>query len=98
MPYIRTVSDLRNKYKQISKLCHDEDEPVFITKNGKNDMVLMSLTLYEKKKTLYEKQQALLEIYQKLSEAEAESEPSKTKISHRQLMDEMKAKINEKKI
>jgi len=48
--------------------------------------------------SLYEKQQALLEIYQKLSEAEAESESSKTKISHRQLMDEMKAKINEKKI
>jgi DNA-binding transcriptional regulator GbsR (MarR family) len=47
------------------------------------------------RQSLYEKQQALLEIYQKLCEAEAESETSKTKVSHRQLMDEMKANLND---
>jgi hypothetical protein len=47
------------------------------------------------RQSLYEKQQALLELYQKLYEAEAESESNKTKISHRQLMDEMKANLND---
>lgn len=88
MPNIRPVSDLRNNFKQISELCHEEGEPVFLTKNGKGDMVVMS-------QALYEKQKALLELYQKLGEAETESESNTTKISHRQLMDEMRAKLNE---
>ena len=91
MPNIRPVSDLRNNFKKISELCHEEGEPVFLTKNGKGDMVVMS-------QALYEKQKALLELYQKLGEAETEKELNTTTISHKQLMDEMKAKLNEKKV
>lgn len=91
MPNIRPVSDLRNNFKKISELCHEEGEPVFLTRNGKGDMVVMS-------QALYEKQKALLELYQKLGEAETEKELNTTKISHKQLMDEMKAKLNEKKV
>lgn len=88
MPNIRPVSDLRNNFKQISKLCHEEGEPVFLTKNGKGDMVVMS-------QALYDKQQALIELYQKLGEAELESESNKNRISHKDLIKEMKAKLNE---
>ena len=88
MPNIRPVSDLRNNFKKISELCHEEGEPVFLTKNGKGDMVVMS-------QALYDKQKALLELYQKLGVAETENESNSTKISHKQLMDEMKAKLNE---
>ena len=65
MPNIRPISDLRNKANDISEFCHKEREPVFITKNGVGDMVVMSIETYER-------QQALLDLYEKLVEAEAE--------------------------
>ena len=48
MAIIKPISDLRNKSKQISKLVHESREPVFITKNGEGDMVLMSMQEYRK--------------------------------------------------
>ncbi len=65
MPNIRPISDLRNNANEISEFCHNAREPVFITKNGVGDMVVMSIEVYER-------QQALLELYSKLSEAEEE--------------------------
>lgn len=65
MPTIRPISDLRNHANEISEFCHREREPVFITKNGTGDMVVMSIEDYER-------QQVLIELYSKLSEAEAE--------------------------
>ena len=47
MPNIRPSSDLRNKYNEISEFCHKYNEPVFITKNGAGDLVLMSNAEYE---------------------------------------------------
>jgi len=62
MPQIRPIKDLRNT-TEISELCHQLKEPVFITKNGYGDLVLMSMETYEKK-------MAQLELDQKLGEAE----------------------------
>ena len=42
MAVIRPCADLRNNYNEISKICHQTKEPVFITKNGYNDLVIMS--------------------------------------------------------
>jgi PHD/YefM family antitoxin component YafN of YafNO toxin-antitoxin module len=72
----------------ISDLCHTNAEPIFITKNGHGDMVVMS-------QALYEQQQTLIELYQKLAEAEVESETNKTRVSHKDLMAKMRAKISE---
>lgn len=47
MPNIRPITDLRNTNK-ISDICHAKDEPVFITKNGYGDLVIMSIETYEK--------------------------------------------------
>lgn len=65
MPAIRPISDLRNKTHEISDLCHESDEPVFITKNGAGDLVVMSLEAYERT-------QAQLDLYRLLGEAEAD--------------------------
>lgn len=65
MPNIRPISDLRNSANEISEFCHHQFEPVFITKNGVGDMVVMSMEMYER-------QQALLNLYGKLAEAETE--------------------------
>lgn len=48
MPTIRPSADLRNSYNEISSFCHKYDEPVFITKNGKGDLAVMSVEAYEK--------------------------------------------------
>ncbi len=47
MAIIRPSADLRNKYNEISKICHETNEPVFITKNGYNDLVILSNEAYE---------------------------------------------------
>ena len=46
MPQIRPITDLRNT-TEISELCHAKREPVFITKNGYGDLVVMSIETYE---------------------------------------------------
>ena len=47
MPSIRPSADLRNSYNEISDFCHQCSEPVFITKNGKGDLAVMSIEAYE---------------------------------------------------
>ena len=47
MPNIRSSADLRNNYNDISSFCHQYSEPVFITKNGKGDLAVMSIETYE---------------------------------------------------
>ncbi len=47
MPIIRPSSDLRNKYNEISTICHQTKSPVYITKNGAGDLAVMSIELYE---------------------------------------------------
>ena len=46
MPQIRPITDLRNT-SEISAPCHARREPVFITKNGYGDLVVMSIETYE---------------------------------------------------
>jgi len=48
MPSIRPSSDLRNKYNEISEFCHQYSEPVYITKNGKGDLAVMSIETFER--------------------------------------------------
>jgi PHD/YefM family antitoxin component YafN of YafNO toxin-antitoxin module len=47
MPSIRKSADLCNNYNEISSFCHEYREPVFITKNGEGDLVVMSIETYE---------------------------------------------------
>ena len=46
MPQIRPITDLRNT-NEISELFHARREPLFITKNGYGDLVVMSIEAYE---------------------------------------------------
>ncbi len=47
MPSIKSSTDLRNNYNEISAFCHKSREPVFITKNGQGDLAVMSIETYE---------------------------------------------------
>ena len=47
MALIRPSVDLRNNYSEISKICHETKEPIYITKNGTNDLVILSDEAFE---------------------------------------------------
>lgn len=54
MPTIRSSAELRNNYNEISTFCHTYTEPVFITKNGKGDLAVMSIEAYERMTSCFE--------------------------------------------
>lgn len=47
MPHIRSSADLRDNYDEISALCHEHAEPVFIKEDGKSSLVAISIELYD---------------------------------------------------
>jgi prevent-host-death family protein len=83
VPKIRPVSDLRNKFSDISRTVHGSNEPVFLTKNGRGDMVVMSLEAYEQ--NLFAS-----EIYLKLKEAEYQAVSVKKRYTHDEAMTELR--------
>ena len=46
MPQIIPIKDLKNA-SEISDMCHKTEEPIYVTKNGYGDMVIMSMEVYE---------------------------------------------------
>ena len=54
MPNIKSSTDLRNNYNEISSFCHETGEPIFITKNGRGDLAVMSIDLFNKLMGKYE--------------------------------------------
>lgn len=54
MPTIKSSAELRNNYNEISTFCHNYPEPVFITKNGKGDLAVMSIETYEELTSRFE--------------------------------------------
>ncbi|SCM83694.1 Prevent-host-death family protein [uncultured Sporomusa sp.] len=89
MPHIRPVSDLRNNFTDISRIVHETAEPVFLTKNGYGDMVVMSMEAFERF-------QFESEVYFKLKEAEQEAQLTNARYSHKEIFDELKAKLASK--
>ena len=71
MPRIIPIRDLKNT-AAISQMCSESTEPIYVTKNGYGEMVLMSMKAYEEKF-------AMLELYEKLQKAEEEIKAGKTK-------------------
>ena len=86
MPRIRPVSDLRNNFADISRMVHETSEPVFLTKNGHGDMVVMSIEAYERK-------QFESEIFFKLKEAQLEAESTDVRYSHEEVFSDLRSKL-----
>ncbi len=83
MPKIVPIRDLKNT-TAISNLCHESNEPIFITKNGYGDMVIMSMESFEKS-AFYNN------LYEKISLAEEDLKQNKVSSA-----DEAVEKIKEK--
>ncbi|HUC88216.1 MAG TPA: type II toxin-antitoxin system Phd/YefM family antitoxin [Candidatus Binatia bacterium] len=88
MPIIKPISNLRNKSNEISDLVHRSNEPVFITRNGEGDMVLMSMPHYS---------QLLLKVdlMSKLTKAQAGYASGDRGRSLNDVMNDLRARVNE---
>lgn len=88
MDMIRPVSDLRNHFADISKTVHQTRQPVFLTKNGYGDMVVMSMEAYENL-------QFESEVFHKLQEAEREAKTTSVRYSSKDVLNAAKEAIRE---
>lgn len=86
MKMIRPVSDLRNHFAEISKTVHETEQPVFLTKNGYGDMVVLSMDAYENL-------QFESEVYHKLQAAERKAALTDTRYSAKAVLQAMKEEI-----
>ena len=83
MPRIIPIRDLKDT-AAISQMCSESPEPIYITKNGYGNMVIMSMEAYEKK-------MFMADVYSKLAEAEAEVREGKVSDA-REGLTELRAK------
>ena len=88
VPTIRPITELENT-TNISNLCHEVKAPIFITKNGYSDMVIMSIDTYERG-------MALLEIYNKLDEAEEQLNLELPTKSHKEMISNLRGRTHAK--
>ena len=88
MPVIKPISDLRNRAKEISDLAETIDEPIFITRNGEGDLVVMSMAHYGKL-------QLKLELFSKLAVAQAQRARGDRGRTLSQVMTDIRKRIRE---
>ena len=81
---IKSSTSLRNNYVGISSLAHQTQEPIFITKNGEGDLVVMSVEAFEERDKVLKHREAVLEA--ELSRLSGEATFS---------IEEMKIRLNE---
>jgi len=90
MPIIKPISNLRNKSNELSKIANDSDEPIYITKNGEGDMVVMSIAHYSKL-------QRKIDLLSKLSVAQHQKGEGDSGKSLKQVMTKIRTIINDQK-
>lgn len=88
---IKPSTALRNEYNDISRFCKEKMQPVFLTKNGEGDLVVMSIETY-----LYREE--MLDLREKLLEAEAAKISGAKKYTIEEVSERLKGLINGNKI
>lgn len=85
---IKSSTTLRNNYNLISNLAHEMDDPIYITKNGEGDLVVMSMESFEKR-------EELLKLRTKIMIAENERLSEKQSVSFDKVKQRLEVKFNE---
>ncbi len=87
MPIIKPISNLRNKTREIAALCHEQDEPVYLTTNGEGDLVVMSIEHFEKLN-------AKIDLFEKLAVAQSQVAAGEKGITHTQMMQKLRRRAH----
>ena len=87
MIQIRPVSDLRNSFPKIEELVVNQNQTVYLTKNGYGSMVVMSIEKYEK---------IIGDVEEKLDYADKIAEETDVRYTHDEVFSNIRRKINEK--
>ena len=82
---IKSSTSLRNDYTSISALAHEQQEPIYITKNGEGDLVVMSIEAFEKREEII-KLRSKIELAEKSRSA---GEPTFTLEQSKQRLEEI---------
>ena len=59
---IKSSTSLRNQYNEISDYCKETGQPVYLTKNGEGDLVVMSIKAFEERESILRIKEKLLEV------------------------------------
>lgn len=88
MIHIKPSAAIRNNYNEISKLCKNTGEPVYLTKNGEGDMVVMDINAFARR-------ESMLKLREQLVEAEESRIRGEKTYSIEEVSEMMKASISE---
>ncbi len=61
MIHIKPSAAIRNNYNEISQLCKETGEPVYLTKNGEGDIVVMDIKAFSKRESMLKLREMLVE-------------------------------------
>jgi prevent-host-death family protein len=90
MAIIKPISDLRNKSNEISSLARESQEPIYITKNGEGDMVVLSIEEFRRR-------ELRLDLYGKLAVSQAQIDAGEKGRPYRDILMEARKKLNAEK-
>ena len=85
---IKASAALRNDYSSISALSKETKEPIYITKNGEGDLVLMSIDAFEKR-------EQILQLRSKIIQAEQERIDGETTMSIQEARNRLRERVSE---
>ena len=85
---IKPSANIRQNYNEIAELCKKTGEPVYLTKNGEGDIVVMSIEAYEKR-------EEMLKLRTKIAQAELERISGKKAMSFEEVKKNLEGKFDE---